>query len=104
MCLGFVIALLLLCSPVKAIWKSYDFIWAATHKFQCATEQVSLPMSGALSVLGDLYSTVLPMFMISTTVRNPQQKVGLYVLFGLGFFSVVAGIVRTYLMYRLINV
>lgn len=102
--IGFAICLLSFCSPVKAYWLEWDLVWVSKNKFHCKGENVSLPLSGGLSVVGDFYATVLPMCMVYTIARSQRQKLGLYVLFGLGSLSVLAGIVRTYLMHRLINV
>ncbi|KIX01242.1 uncharacterized protein Z518_08967 [Rhinocladiella mackenziei CBS 650.93] len=102
--IAFGLALLLICHPVQAYWKSFDPGWASTHKFNCQTEGVSLPASAGLSVLGDFYSTLLPMLLIFHLDLPRRQKLALYGLFVLGFLAVAAGIVRTFLLYRLLNV
>lgn len=101
--LAFFMTLLLICDPVYAYWQSFDPIWASTHKFRCNTEGTSLPASAGLSVLGDLYSTLLPVFLIYYLDLPRKQKFALYGLFALGFLAVGAGIVRTVLLYRLLN-
>lgn len=100
---GFGMALLLICDPVYAYWQSFDPVWASTHKFRCQTEGTSLPISGGLSVLGDLYSTLLPVFLVYYLDIPPRQKFALYGLFALGFLSVAAGTVRTVLLYKMLN-
>lgn len=101
--LGFFMTLLLICDPVYAYWQSFDPVWATTHEFRCNTEGLSLPASAGLSVLGDLYSTLLPVFLIYHLDVPRRQKLALYALFALGFLAVAAGIVRTVLLYRLLN-
>ena len=101
--LAFFMTLLLICDPVYAYWQSFDPIWASTHKFRCNTEGLSLPASAGLSVLGDLYSTLLPVFLIYHLDIPHRQKFALYALFALGFLAVAAGTVRTVLLYRLLN-
>lgn len=91
------------CLPAKAYWLQLDRTWATTHKFACINEHVSLPASAATSVLGDLYTTLLPCILILKLDLPRRQKIALYSLFLLGFFVVAAGIVRTYFINYLIN-
>ncbi|KIW10180.1 hypothetical protein PV08_11141 [Exophiala spinifera] len=102
--LAFGLALLLLCHPLDAYWKSFDSGWTATHKYHCASEGTALPASSAMSVLGDLYSTLLPMVLVYNLDLPSRQKIALYVLFAFGFMAVAAGTVRTVLLYNLLNV
>lgn len=101
--IAFGLALILICSPTYAYWKSFDFVWASFHKFRCNPEGVSLPASAAFSVLSDFYSTLLPVLLIFNLELPRKQKLALYALFALGFLAVVAGIVRTVLLYLLLN-
>ncbi|KEF61949.1 uncharacterized protein A1O9_03521 [Exophiala aquamarina CBS 119918] len=101
--LAFFMTLLLICDPVYAYWQSFDPVWATTHEFRCNTEGLSLPASAGLSVLGDLYSTLIPVFLIYNLDLPRRQKLALYSLFALGFLAVAAGIVRTVLLYQLLN-
>lgn len=57
----------------------------AGHKFRCTREEISLPMSGALSVVGDFYSTVLPLMLVWHLKLALRKKLALFTLFGLGF-------------------
>ncbi|KIW47200.1 uncharacterized protein PV06_02794 [Exophiala oligosperma] len=102
--LAFGLALLLLCHPLHAYWKSFNPVWAATHKYHCVSEGSTLPASSALSVLGDLYSTLLPMVLVYNLDLPSRQKIALYVLFAFGFMAVAAGTIRTVLLYNLLNV
>jgi hypothetical protein len=104
--IGFLIALLLVCHPVDAYWNAYNPAWLKTHigQFKCQTEQVSLPTSASLSVLGDFYSAALPMLLIFTLDLPRRQKWSLYGLFALAFLVVGAGIARTVLLNIVINV
>ncbi len=101
---AFGLTLLLLCDPLQSYWESFDPVWAATHKSHCANESVALPTSAAFSVLGDFYSTLLPLILVYHLDLPPRQKIALYLLFALGFMAVAAGIVRTVLLYDLLNV
>lgn len=96
--------LLLLCRPLNAYWKSFDPVYYNTANFTCGSEQVAEPLSAIFSVIGDAYSTILPLVLVSRLSLPPRQKWALYVLFSLGFSVVISGCVRTYYMYRVVNV
>ena len=100
--LTFIICLLALFRPLDAYWLSFDPVWAATHKYSHADERWSLPLSAGLSVLGDFYSTALPLMLIRGLQLPPRQKAALYALFGVGFLVVAAGITRTVLVDRVV--
>lgn len=100
---GFGLTLVLLCDPLHAYWKQFDYVWAASHGFKCGAENVALPASAGFSVLGDFYSTLLPLLLIFNLDLPFRQKAALYSLFALGFLAVAAGIVRTLLMYNMLN-
>lgn len=98
----FVVCLLALFKPIEAYWLSFDPAWAATHHYSHGDESWSLPTAAALSVVGDFYSTVLPLMLIRFLDLPQRQKAALYALFGLGFLVVAAGIVRTVIVERVI--
>ena len=96
--------LLLICRPMHSYWDSFNPVWAATHDFHCGSEGAALPVSSAASVVGDAYSTLLPLILVYHLDLPRRQKFALYFLFALGFTAIAAGIVRTILMYRILNV
>lgn len=100
----------------------FDPYWLAKgNKFSCGREEISLPLSGVFSVLGDFYSTTLPLLLVWNLQLPRRQKLALYSLFALGFMYdpqavtiscirltisssvVAAGIVRTILLNKVIN-
>lgn len=101
---GFILTLLLLCRPLDAYWKSFDPEYRATANYTCGSEQIAEPLSGILSVIGDAYSTILPLVLVSRLTLPRRQKWALYFLFSLGFSVVICGAVRSYYMYRVVNV
>ncbi|EXJ61912.1 hypothetical protein A1O7_02343 [Cladophialophora yegresii CBS 114405] len=101
---SFGLTLLLMCHPLHAYWDSFNPVWAATHRFHCVSENAALPASSAFSVAGDFYSTLLPLILVYYLELPRRQKFALYALFALGFMAVAAGVVRTILMYELLNV
>ncbi|KIY00633.1 uncharacterized protein Z520_03296 [Fonsecaea multimorphosa CBS 102226] len=102
--LSFGLTLLLLCNPLHAYWDSFNPLWVAKHHFHCGSESAALPASSAFSVAGDFYSTLLPLILVYYLELPRRQKIALYALFALGFMAVAAGLVRTVLMYNLLNV
>ena len=91
------------CSPYYAYWRQFDPVWVRSHNYKCGSEHYSLPISAALSVMGDAYATVLPLVLVRGLDLPKRQKAALYALFGLGFLVVAAGIVRTVLLNYMIN-
>ena len=105
---GFVTFLLILifeCRPTRAYWLYLDPAWiVAGHKYICADfEGIVLPLYSALSVLGDFYSTTLPLCLVYSLQMGRRQKISLYFLFGVGFLVVAAGILRTIFVDFLVN-
>src|SRR5271170_2149068 len=101
--ISFIIALSFACRPTQAYWLAFNLQWAATHKFTCVDEHISLPMSAGLSTFGDFYSTLIPCALILSLTLPRRQKLALYSLFLLGFLVVAAGLVRTIYINYLIN-
>ena len=101
--IGFTLALLFGCQPIKAYWYRVDIAWAASHDWHCGSENIGLPTSGALSVVGDFYSALLPMLLIMSLDLPRRQKFSLYALFAIAFLVVGAGIARTVLVNSVIN-
>lgn len=87
--LGYLVAFLLdvglICRPFKAYWMQFSPTWLETHKYKCGNEGYSLPFSAGLSVVGDFYTTALPLLLIVNLDLPRRQKAALYPLFGLGF-------------------
>jgi hypothetical protein len=74
------------CTPVEAYWMSFSPIWVANNPdYHCTHENVSGPISAGLSVIGDLYSTLLPLLLVWNLQMARRKKVALYALFSLGF-------------------
>lgn len=83
---SFCLVLIFICRPTDSYWNSFNPYWLAKgHKFSCGREEISLPLSGVFSVLGDFYSTVLPLLLVWNLQLPKRQKLALYTLFALGF-------------------
>lgn len=95
-CIGFILTLCLLCRPLDAYWKSFNPEYYFTAKYKCGSEQLAEPLSAIFSVIGDFYSTVLPLTLVSRLTLPRRQKWALYFLFSLGFTVVATGSIRSY--------
>jgi len=101
--LAFTLTLLLICQPTDSYWNSFTPSWAATHKFHCADQSVSIPSAVGLSVLGDFYTTSLPLLLIFRLKLPLKQKLALYSLFALGFLACIFGTIKLVLLNKLLN-
>jgi len=77
-----VLFLWLQCTPLDAAWKSVDISYPETY--QCARRDITDPLVGALSVVSDAYTLVLPELLIRELKMSHKQKVVLYAVFGSG--------------------
>jgi hypothetical protein len=93
------------CRPTNAYWLEADPTWLAQgHSYHCAhIEGIILPLYSALSVVGDAYSTTLPLCLVYSLKIGRRQKMSLYCLFALGYLVVGAGIVRTIFVNQVLN-
>jgi hypothetical protein len=100
-CIAFVLALCLLFRPLQAYWLTFDAAYYAKGDWSAGREEIATPVSGMFSVVGDAYSTVPPLFLISRLSLPRRQKWALYALFSLGAATVVFCAIRTYYMWAL---
>jgi len=94
--ISLVLVLLISCRPLHMYWDQFSVVnFIKNQNYHCANDAISLPCAASLSVLGDAYATILPLFLLKGLRIPLKQKIALYALFGLGFLVVGAGIVRT---------
>lgn len=98
-CLAFIFVLCFQCQPTEAYWKSLSFTYTADWK--CADTRILNPISGALSVVSDFYSVLLPMAMTRHFDIDKRKKIALNAVFSLGLLVVAAGAARTYYLTKL---
>lgn len=98
-CIAFVLVLVFNCRPTAAYWKSYSPTY--TTSYTCTDTRDLNPVSGALSVVSDLYSVILPMGMLRHFDVPRRQKWALNAVFSLGLMVVAAGCVRTYYIFQI---
>lgn len=78
----FTVWLCLLCHPLNAYWDLYKPGWRQQPAQQlnppsCLAENISLPVSSALSALTDLYATLVPLVLVMTIQKPFKQKIPL---------------------------
>lgn len=91
---GFIIVLIIACSPTSAYWESFNPFY--DKKFECHETKFSNVLSGVLSVASDAWSVLLPCIMLYNFEAPRRQKIALNIIFSLGLLVVAAGSVRTY--------
>jgi hypothetical protein len=82
----FSILIITACSPVEALWMRYDP--AYTHPYKCIEIGIQVrlaKLAGALSVITDFYSVILPSTLLLRIRISRRQRMGLLFIFGIGF-------------------
>ncbi|KAH6716762.1 integral membrane protein [Leptodontidium sp. MPI-SDFR-AT-0119] len=91
----FCLTVIFQCRPIQ------DY-WAVTKDPQpnCISQPATLLAAGIINTFTDLATVLLPIRTVWTLQLPTRQMVIVIVLFGFGFISCIAGIVRTYYMYE----
>ena len=99
--LGITLGYVLICRPLEAYWKSYDYTYH--EKYTCAPAESLNPVIGVLSVLSDIYAVALPFVILHYYQLDipRRQKIGLNIIFTLGLLVAGAGVGRTYYLIKL---
>ncbi|KAF2011209.1 hypothetical protein BU24DRAFT_331012, partial [Aaosphaeria arxii CBS 175.79] len=77
------------CTPLEKLW---DF--TGQVKGTCINANAFYHVTSAFHIVMDLWILVLPIKFVLAIPRPPREKLALYFVFGLGFFSMVASIIR----------
>jgi len=84
------------CIPLEANWRRLNPNYTRSYRCGSTASQTSISvMSGALSVISDFYSVLLPALLVFRIQVTKMQRLGLLIIFGMGSLVVIAGIVRT---------
>ncbi|KAK4543304.1 hypothetical protein LTR36_005663 [Oleoguttula mirabilis] len=98
-CISFVFLSIFLCTPVPYYWQ-----YPPTGEGHCLNEGTVTLVAGAVNLFADLITTLVPVPLVMRLRMPLKQRIGVTVLFGLGFVVIVAGSVRTYFIWKgLIN-
>ncbi|KAI4724200.1 hypothetical protein E4T49_08091 [Aureobasidium sp. EXF-10728] len=94
-CIIFVILAVFLCSPVEAYW-----VFPLMKDAKCLDEGPVTLVAGVLNCISDLTVTLLPVPIIMGLNMPFKQRLGVAGLLSLGLVVTVAGVVRTYYIWR----
>lgn len=79
--LGSMLQIFLICKPFAKNWDT-------TLEGHCANQNVAFSTIGAFNLVTDILIMLLPVHFIRKLQMSPATKLGLYVIFGLGFLYV----------------
>ncbi|KAI6839305.1 hypothetical protein KC340_g3278 [Hortaea werneckii] len=94
-CITFVFLSVFLCTPVQYYWE-----FPPTTDGHCLDEGIATLAAGALNLAADFLATITPIPLVMRLNMRLKYRIGVSVLFGLGFIVIVAGIVRTYYIWK----
>lgn len=82
--LAVLLAYCLMCTPLDAYWKSYDFSWQG--EYHCIDGNALTITTGFFSVLSDLAAVVIPWLILRhyELAAPKRQKIALNIIFSLG--------------------
>lgn len=87
--IAFYVLTFVACRPFVALWQQYNPDWLAKNPVFFCTDPVLITqlskLAGALSVVTDFYSVMLPAVLIFKIRITKRQKYGLFFIFGLGY-------------------
>jgi hypothetical protein len=84
-----------MCQPLSAYWESYNFSY--DKEYTCLDGNILTIVAGALGVVSDVFAVLLPTLMLRHYDLDVprRQKIGLNIIFGLGFVVAGCSIART---------
>ncbi|KAF2426494.1 hypothetical protein EJ08DRAFT_373359 [Tothia fuscella] len=84
--------------PVRAYW-----VWPPMPQSSCINDGLSLEICAILNTISELVIALLPVFAVYGLNVDPRQRWNVIGLLSLGFFVVIAGIVRTYFLFKTVQ-
>ncbi|KAI6843738.1 hypothetical protein KC340_g880 [Hortaea werneckii] len=94
-CITFVFLSVFLCTPVQYYWE-----FPPSTDGHCLDEGIATLAAGILNLSADLLATITPIPLVMRLNMRLKYRIGVSILFGLGFIVIVAGIVRTYYIWK----
>ncbi|KAK4554242.1 hypothetical protein LTR86_008770 [Recurvomyces mirabilis] len=94
-CVAFLFISIFQCTPVKFYWE-----FPPTTAGTCMNEGKATLAAGIINLFNDFLCAVIPIPLVMNLHMPLKQRVGVCVLFGLGFIVIVAGSVRTYFIWK----
>ncbi|KAI5270514.1 hypothetical protein E4T47_06114 [Aureobasidium subglaciale] len=93
--IAFLILAIFLCSPVESYW-----VFPMMDNAKCLDEGPVTLVAGVLNCISDLTVTLLPIPIIMGLNMPFKQRLGVVSLLSMGLVVTVAGVVRTYYIWR----
>jgi hypothetical protein len=81
----FLLLMVLQCRPVHAFWLQYSSPKPYTEKFSCIDASIVPLANACVSVITDFLAAILPMFLFWQLHMPKREKLGLGLVFGVGF-------------------
>lgn len=81
--------------PVQYYWE-----FPPSTDGHCLDEGIATLVAGVLNLAADFLATITPIPLVMRLNMRLKYRIGVSVLFGLGFIVIVAGIVRTYYIWK----
>ncbi|KAF2836950.1 hypothetical protein M501DRAFT_978701 [Patellaria atrata CBS 101060] len=94
-CISYIFANIWLCSPIEAYWTI-----PPKPGSTCLDEGIITLVLGIINCVADLLVTILPIPIIIKLHMPIRDRIGVIVLLSLGLIVTVAGIVRTYFIWK----
>ncbi|KAK3113861.1 hypothetical protein LTR53_008436 [Teratosphaeriaceae sp. CCFEE 6253] len=94
-CLTFLAEVIWLCIPIQAYW-----VFPPMAHAYCLDEGKVMLGGGVINSVSDLLTTVLPIPIVARLQMPRRQRLGVCVLLCLGFVVTIAGVVRTYFIWK----
>ncbi|KAK4545556.1 hypothetical protein LTR36_002906 [Oleoguttula mirabilis] len=94
-CISFVCETIWLCTPIQAYW-----VYPPMYPSHCLDEGKVMLGGGVINCFSDLLTTVLPIPIIMRLQMPLKQRIGVCVLLCLGLIVTIAGVVRTFFIWK----
>ncbi|KAH7391517.1 integral membrane protein [Cadophora sp. MPI-SDFR-AT-0126] len=91
----FCLTVIFQCRPIHDYWKV-----TKDPQPNCISQPATLLVAGIINTFTDLATVLLPIRTVITLQLPRRQMIVVILLFGFGFISCIAGVVRTYYMYE----
>ncbi|KAG4413515.1 hypothetical protein IFR04_013343 [Cadophora malorum] len=91
----FCLTVIFQCRPIHDYWKV-----TKDPQPNCISQPATLLAAGIINTFTDLATVLLPIRTVWTLQLPRRQMIVVMVLFGFGFISCIAGVIRTYYMYE----
>ncbi|KAF2022287.1 hypothetical protein BU24DRAFT_439026 [Aaosphaeria arxii CBS 175.79] len=89
--ISFICLAIFQCKPISNYWSPPN---------TCMDEGVVTLIAGILNCIADLFCTILPIPLVARLEMPQRQRIAVVILFSFGFIVTIAGIVRTWYIYK----